>query len=55
MNLMPVGSAVTKTVRLGCNMVDVILNFNKPALINNQNVSEEVYEKKFIQTVEKVK
>ena len=27
-NLIPVGSAVTKTLRRDCFMVDVILNFN---------------------------
>jgi hypothetical protein len=47
MNLIPVGSAVTKTVRLGCNMIDVILNFNKPTLIKNENFSDARYEKIF--------
>ena len=31
-NLIPVGSAVTKSIRRECFMVDVILNFNKATL-----------------------
>lgn len=32
MNLIPVGSAVSKTIRKDCYMIDVILNFNKATL-----------------------
>ena len=32
-NLIPVGSAVTKSIRRECFMVDVILNFNKATLV----------------------
>ena len=45
-NLIPVGSAVTKSIRRDCFMVDVILNFNQASLFphlteHNENISEE--------------
>ena len=45
-NLIPVGSAVTKTIRRDCFMVDVILNFNQASIFShltdqNENISEE--------------
>jgi hypothetical protein len=45
MSLIPVGSAVTKTLRLGSNMIDVLMNFNKATLIKTGNISysEETY------------
>ena len=55
MNLIPVGSAVTKTVRLDCNMIDVILNFNKAMLIKKGIESEERYEQKFTKMIGKVR
>ena len=45
-NLIPVGSAVTKTLRRDSFMVDVILNFNQASILShlseqNENISEE--------------
>jgi hypothetical protein len=33
MNMIPVGSAVTKSIRKDSYMIDVILNFNKASLL----------------------
>jgi hypothetical protein len=42
MNMIPVGSAVTKTIRKDAYMIDVILNFNKASLLGpNTNPTEE--------------
>lgn len=45
-NMIPVGSAVTKSMRRDQFMVDVILNFNQASLFphlteHNENISEE--------------
>ena len=45
-NLIPVGSSVTKSIRRDCFMIDVILNFNQASLFphlteHNENISEE--------------
>jgi hypothetical protein len=36
-NLIPVGSAVTKSVRRASFMIDIILNFNKASLLSGNN------------------
>ena len=43
-NLIPVGSAVTKSIRRECFMVDVILNFNKAFLIQSGSDLEQIDE-----------
>jgi len=40
-NLIPVGSAVTKSVRRDQFMVDVILNFNKASICSDGNNPEQ--------------
>ena len=54
-NLIPVGSAVTKSIRRECFMVDVILNFNKAFLIppgaEVEQIDEEQLQQSFGQMV----
>ena len=54
-NLIPVGSAVTKSIRRECFMVDVILNFNKAFLIPSgaevEQIDEEQLQQSFGQMV----
>lgn len=41
-NLIPVGSAVTKTIRKEAFMVDIILNYNKSGAAQAQDFSEMI-------------
>ena len=58
-NLIPVGSAVTKSIRRDCFMIDVILNFNQASLFphlteHNENISEEQLAVRFNEMVSEV-
>ena len=58
-NLIPVGSAVTKSIRRDCFMVDVILNFNQASLFphlseHNENISEEQLAVRFQEMVTQI-
>ena len=59
-NLIPVGSAVTKSIRRDCFMVDVILNFNQASLFphltehNDEYISEEQLAVRFHEMVSQI-
>lgn len=58
-NLIPVGSAVTKSIRRDCFMVDVILNFNQASLFphlneHTENISDEQLAVRFHEMVSQI-
>ncbi|CDW81365.1 UNKNOWN [Stylonychia lemnae] len=56
MNMIPVGSAVTKTVRKEFYTIDVILNYNKASAFKNggKNLPPETQERLFLELVEQL-
>lgn len=55
MNLIPVGSAGTKTIRKDRYLIDVILNFNKASLTTNGHPNEPDNPKFFANMVDQIK
>jgi len=58
-NLIPVGSAVTKTIRRDSFMIDVILNFNQASIFahlreQHENISEEQLSVRFAEIVKEI-